>query len=429
MVNKSVLNHLQLFEFLKWNTDENHPLTQKKLRDKFSEDKVKDENKDKSIFNCLGDKKTFRNRLATLVAFCNSDSNTSNGHIFCNGIEQDSSSNFTSKGTRVKGFFYKHDITTSELDFIIHQIDSTTLIDDARKERLESELIHVLGNIFYYDQYRSRDNLRTKTFHFFNTDFPLQYFSIIDDAIRNNKMVTFKVAILDADGKLVVPNKHSKKPSHAYTETKHAPKPGSTRLVVSPYNIVLYKGIYFLIGNRLLSYNPRAKSYSYSSNFEVFRMDRIIDLDFEYRKNASSPINSKSFYEDKQQILLDNKVMIYKNGVAINRRNLSQNYGEVKFKIIWKNFSNSFPFIERNDYTFIQNTFGNYYTVDTSGPQPIVCVYTCEDCFIDWALVYINRIEILDDENNEMVARIKQKLEKILIEGLQQFKHNAKSTV
>ena len=66
--------------------------------------------------------------------------------------------------------------------------------------------------------------------------------------------------ILGANGNLVSPqNKHSQKTSNTSKDTKHAPEPGSDRLVVSPYNIVLYNGIYFLIGNRLLGYMPLKK--------------------------------------------------------------------------------------------------------------------------------------------------------------------------
>ena len=419
--NKTVLDHLRLLECLKWNTDAAHPLTQKNLRKEASESE--------DTLDCLGDKKTFRKRLATLATFCNCDSDTSNWHIYYDGVEKDLKPDSTSKGTRANGIYYKHDLSPSELDFIIHQIESSSLIEDSRKEYLEKKLIRLLGNKFYSELYR-KNNLKKKTLHFFTPDFPSSYFSIIDDAIRNNKMITFQMQILGANGNLVSPqNKHSQKTSNTSKDTKHAPEPGSDRLVVSPYNIVLYNGIYFLIGNRLLGYNAFKKIYIYSPDFEVFRMDRIYNLAFECRKNYNTnihtPIESKIFFNSKLHLLLDHKIMIYKNGVAIRNEQLSQkqNYGEIHFKVLWEKFPDQFPFSERNDYTFIQNTFGNYYTVDTSGQQPIVCVHTCEECFVDWALMYINRIEILDEGDIEMVGRIKQKLRKILTEGIEILDH------
>ncbi|NSE10602.1 hypothetical protein [Fusicatenibacter saccharivorans] len=79
--NKTVLDHLRLLECLKWNTDAAHPLTQKNLRKEASESE--------DTLDCLGDKKTFRKRLATLATFCNCDSDTSNWHIYYDGVEKD----------------------------------------------------------------------------------------------------------------------------------------------------------------------------------------------------------------------------------------------------------------------------------------------------------------------------------------------------
>lgn len=151
--NKTVLDHLRLLECLKWNTDAAHPLTQKNLRKEASESE--------DTLDCLGDKKTFRKRLATLATFCNCDSDTSNWHIYYDGVEKDLKPDSTSKGTRANGIYYKHDLSPSELDFIIHQIESSSLIEDSRKEYLEKKLIRLLGNKFYSELYR-KNNLNYK---------------------------------------------------------------------------------------------------------------------------------------------------------------------------------------------------------------------------------------------------------------------------
>ena len=107
--------------------------------------------------------------------------------------------------------------------------------------------------------------------------------------------------------------------------------------------------------------------------------------------------------------------MIYKSGTAINQTS-DPDFGFIEFKILWNKFPNNFPFSEREDYTFIQDTFGNNYKIRKTGKTPIVCVQTHKKCFIDWALMYINRIIILD--TCPMAAGVKKEIRGILEDGL-----------
>lgn len=60
VVNKTFLDTFYLLELLKWNTDEEHPLTQNDLRKIANSQKL----------NGLGDAKTFHKRLITLASLC-----------------------------------------------------------------------------------------------------------------------------------------------------------------------------------------------------------------------------------------------------------------------------------------------------------------------------------------------------------------------
>lgn len=415
VANKTFLDTFYLLELLKWNTDEEHPLTQNDLR------KIADSQK----LNGLGDAKTFHKRLITLASLCNNGNESKNWSLLYHGVEQDLLEGSSTPGTHVRKIHYKQPIMPAELDFMIHQIECSGLFDSERKDTLIELLIHMFGNKFYYDRYLTdKSKNRNKPYYFFSDEFHIPYFSQIDYAIRNEKTITFKMAILDGRGVLIpksAPKISSfKKDSDYPPNIKHAPLPGSNRLIVRPYNIVFYKGIYYLIGNRILGYfhdyEENLIFYRYAPSFEVFRMDRIIDFDFERRRNGHAPLPAKMCeHPEKLRAMLEEKAMIYKSGTAINQTS-DPDFGFIEFKILWNKFPNNFPFSEREDYTFIQDTFGNNYKIRKTGKTPIVCVQTHKKCFIDWALMYINRIIILD--TCPMAAGVKEEIRGLLEDGL-----------
>ena len=414
VASKSFLDTFYLLELLKWNTDEEHPLTQNDLR------KIADSQKLKG----LGDAKTFHKRLITLASLCNKGNESKNWSLLYHGVEQDLLEGNSTPGTHVRKIHYKQPITPAELDFIIHQIECSGLFDSERKDTLIELLIHMFGNKFYYDRYRvDKFENRNKPCYFFTNEFQIPYFSKIDYAIRHEKTITFQMAILNHTGKLIPISAPSVFKANAFSypqNIKHAPRPGSNWLIVRPYNIVFYKGSYYLIGNRILGYyhyyEDNLNLYRYAHTFEVFRIDRIINLDFERAINTATPLHAKMCdHPERLRAALDEKAMIYKNGTAIYHKP-DLNFGFIEFKILWDKFPNNFPFSEREDYTFIQDTFGNNYKIRKMGKTPIVRVQTHKKCFIDWALVYINRIVILD--TCPMAAGIKEDIRGILEEGL-----------
>ena len=160
VVNKTFLDTFYLLELLKWNTDEEHPLTQNDLR------KIADSQK----LNDLGDAKTFHKRLITLASLCNNGNESKNWSLLYHGVEQDLLEGSSTPGTHVRKIHYKQPIMPAELDFIIHQIECSGLFDSERKDTLIELLIHMFGNKFYYDRYLT-DNIffqMSSTFHTFH---------------------------------------------------------------------------------------------------------------------------------------------------------------------------------------------------------------------------------------------------------------------
>lgn len=158
VVNKTFLDTFYLLELLKWNTDEEHPLTQNDLRKIANSQKL----------NGLGDAKTFHKRLITLASLCNKGNESKNWSLLYHGVEQDLLEGSSTPGTHIRKIHYKQPITPAELDFMIHQIECSGLFDSERKDTLIELLIHMFGNKFYYDRYLTdKFKNRNKPCYFF----------------------------------------------------------------------------------------------------------------------------------------------------------------------------------------------------------------------------------------------------------------------
>ena len=206
--------------------------------------------------NCINNKTTFRRHLSILAKVCNSDSEKENWRLFYTGVEHDLQPTLQNNSDRVGPIYYKHEFSPFKLDVLIHIIQSSGIFSSEEKTSLPSRLIRAFGNRYYIDRCHSMSSIAPQYCNFFETEFQTPLFAQIDSAIQNGKMIQFKMAILSETGALSVPV-------------------SSKLLTVSPYHIVCYKGIYYLIGNqrydKYISVSDGLPHYHYAPTFQVFR--------------------------------------------------------------------------------------------------------------------------------------------------------------
>ncbi len=397
-------NIIKLLNILKWNTDELHPLTQEKLRELSLE-----------ANECMGYKSTFKRLLLSIAETLNEDKNEDKWQIVFPGYKLHKSN---SKHYYTGPIFYRHEITNAELHFIIKQIHGISFED---KAKLVLKLIRNIGSKYYtnskniflesidYDNLESADYTNPDTIKHLNeiiqtTEFPTSLsenlysnLNIIEDAIIRKKLLSFTPSIIDKDG---------------------AAQPCKDRdYLFSPYRIIFYKGYYWLIGNRRLKdlYEKDGWKYNrYSDTLDIYRIDKLLNLSIAqncYELRAKTTFLTNPVF-GQQLDLLCSKIHVYKDNTQIKGTSITNEYGFIEFEILWNNFSKS----SVNDYSFIFDTFGHNFSIRQDNHKTIAGIYAYEDCFIDWALMNIDKIKILDTSPNSTL--IKSTLKDILSKGL-----------
>ena len=138
----------RLLEFLKQQTDQDHPATQSQLREAAGEELSK---------QIMGDKGTFSRRLGELMDAYNRDQE---GTVLPRQEWRIVSQGFNKTNPNGKNgkIHYSHEVSGNEMDFLIRQIRRTNYYTDAEKESLERRLRKALCSKHY--EYSDRALIR-----------------------------------------------------------------------------------------------------------------------------------------------------------------------------------------------------------------------------------------------------------------------------
>lgn len=369
-------NSIKILELLKWYTDEEHPITQERLRAKPGADKY------------MGYKTTFKRRLMDIATLLNGTSQSEKDwRVVFPGYAQDNSSDPNARHY-TGPMYYRHEIKKQELDFILDQLQATNQFTLQEKQDLSDRLVRLLGSVHYqHTAYHSiKDMLEISPC---DSDTLIANLNFLRDAITNQKMITFEATRLDENGNY----RRIDEPTH----------------MVSPYRIVFHKNAYWLLCNERLG-KTSTQGYSfikYSKSIDIYRVDKMKNL-----KIAQESLEKKAkyFWGTLEILRTLEKILCYKDGQKIIYSDITEDYGRVEFEILWE----SFPQRQRGDCSFIQDTFGENYNISKTGSQTIVSVQCTEDFFVDWVLGYVDKVRIIDSSPSAHVLkkRIRQILEK-----------------
>lgn len=357
--NKKMLERcFRLLEYLRKNTDKDHPTIQARLRES-------------ELKPILGTNETFNKTVSQLAEALNYDKHgvkpedewvlvykAFRDFYGENGDDADEMS------SSVKDIYFNHIFTNDEVTAIINALRTTKAVSRERAENIIKKLKNRLTSKYYQEP-----SYKLNSCEFTDTPRLSENLEIIQEAISDRKMLEFTFNYYGANGKLTPCNCHS----------------------VSPHYIVVNNGRFYL----WCSFNKFNNSW-------VFRIDLMTGVRISVYNKKPLPAEDTAHIRDlppemSDEFKVKHLYMSYETPLTVKLKNT-------------KTLSD-----DELTYTFIHDTFGSNFTV-IDEKEGIVRVRCSEFGIINFALEYNDCVEILDPpELREKIAeRVKQLNEKYL---------------
>ena len=381
----------KIWEYLKKNTDKDHPTTQAEMRE--------------SLDEFMGDKETFNRLIKDMAYIMNSDEHgykrEEDWKIYFHDFKKiygdaaedydeeakfdrdEEYEGFADRSMRIKGLYYNRTFSYDEINSIIEGILSTKTLDTKSAGRLIEKVEQNLTTKFYKkgakqickvmepelaDREQLRINLLT-----------------IQKAIDNNVRISFRF--------------------NGYTYQKKLEPVKDRKDMVSPYYIVASGGRYYLLAcKEVLIKGEKVK------NMSIWRIDLMTDIEIpginEQMKVMGIPRIPKKD--------VDNLPMEWTEDFQLKHLNMFYD------KPIWITLKIKSPKQEddparRNkaDYTFLHDWFGDnfrYVKTEKTAPYDDIVKVECSPlAMVHWALQYSDRVEVVAPEGvrNDVIGKIK----------------------
>ncbi len=262
MSKTSFRNIFKLLEFIRKNTDKDHPVTQAGLREA-----AKQQLGEGPAAEMMGDKGTYSRRLHELADAYNTDADgvllsKDEWKIVYPGYGRDKSD-----GKKNGKVYYSHPVNNDELDFLIKSIRETRDFSQEEKESLEKRVKSALASDHYhYDEFNGSIIRDLSVSEDDKTTLIENNISIIRSFMKKGLMID--ITVLSSDDE--------------------ADKAKSQIYQVSPYRIVYKDSLYWLIANwheRPAETFPENPYYVYERKFPwytdkltAYRIDLITDI-------------------------------------------------------------------------------------------------------------------------------------------------------
>ena len=244
----SLKNAFKLLEFIRRNTDKDHPITQAGLR-KLADSKLGEG----AATEIMGDKGTYARRLNELADAYNTDENgvllpKDEWKIVFPGYGRED------LGKKNGKVYYSHPVDADELDFLIKSVRESHDFTSEEKESLEKRLTDALGSAYYrYNEHNGRVTRNLSTVEDDKAALIESNISKIRSYMKKGLMIDIEVRLFEAEDD----NK---------TRTCQ----------VSPYRIVYKDSFYWLIANeheRPAETAPDNSYYLYERKFPWYTDD------------------------------------------------------------------------------------------------------------------------------------------------------------
>lgn len=379
----------RILDYLRWNTDKNHPTTQEKMRcdDRYPE-----------MDEYMGDKQTFNRLIKDMAKYYNTEDDDFKDekdwrihfkdwkkmYDEGEGLQYADEDSRELISMRISDLYYSGPFSYDELDLLIEGIWSNGSLDETMAEELSRKVYENLGTRFY--KYKSGQFRKIKEPVLCDKKMLKNNLDIIHKAIEKNVQIEFRF--------------------NGYTYNKKLEPTRRYKYKLSPYYLVANHGKYYLLGCM-----PYTKDGEEIKTMSIWRVDLMTEVDIHgvdeklgIAGEARIPMRQVKNLPDKwtEEFHLSHINMSFDEPEWLTLRILSKKTKDDKAKRMVPG------------YTFLHDWFGdNFRFIKTDEDNPdydIVNVLCSPYGMANWALQYSELVEVLEPEavRDEVRRKIKE---------------------
>ena len=359
----------KIVQYLKKNTDKEHPTTQAAMR------------KDSSISEYLGAKETSNSYINQIALALNSDANGSlnkakdwrvvfDAFSEVHGTQKNkttSSEYVNLEKLPIRNLYYNQEFSYDELDKIIECISLSDTLDDKTSKKLIKKIKNELATIYYEE--KSSNICKIEPERIVDSEYYRKNIKTIETAIENNVKLTFYYNGIDIEKKLE--------------------RESLSKEIVSPYYLVAHNGKYYVVACK-----DSFMGKNYKKVMSIWRVDLMSEV--RLFTDSSDKSNEKATAKNEVQ----NLPQEWSDDFHFSHMNMaSDSPVEVTFKLLELPRVDDISRSDKYSHTFLFDTFGSRYKCKTNrAGDEIVTVECAPSEMVNWALHYSDRVEILEPD-------------------------------
>ena len=384
----------RIWEYLKNNTDKDHPTTQAEMRKS-------------EVAEFIGDKETFNRLIKDMARTMNSDSDGYGykqeeewkiyfhdfkkyyGNIAeNNGEETDADRDeeydeFADQTMHIDGLYYNRTFSYDEINSIIEGILSTKTLDTKSAAKLIEKVEKNLTTKFY--KKGPKQICKVMEPELADREWMRINLLTIQKAIDNNVQISFRF--------------------NGYTYQKKLEPIRDRKDTVSPYYIVTSSGRYYLLACKEVVIKGEA-----IRNMSIWRIDLMTDIEI---PGVNEKLKIKGYPRIPKRDV-ENLPMEWSEDFQLKHLNMFYD------RPVWITLKIKSPKREddptrriRADYTFLHDWFGDkfrYVETEKTAPYDDIVKVECSPlAMVHWALQYSDKVEVVAPENvrNDVIEKIR----------------------
>lgn len=372
----------KILEYLKNNTDQDHPTSQADMR------------KSEEISSYIGHKQTFNRLIKDLAQILNSDEHgfkkEEDWNIHFDDFkraygdenlnEDDIEELIEQDSMHIQNLYYQRKFSYEEINSLIEGILSTKTLDTESARKLIEKVENHLTTKFYQKGAKCICKVREP--------------ELVDRQLLKNNLLMLQKAI---DENVQIAFRFN-----GYTYNKQLEPVREKKDIVSPYYIVVSGGRYYLLACKEIVRNKKS-----IKNMSIWRIDLMTEMEIATVEEMTQTRIPKREVENlpmewSEDFQLKHLNMSFDKPVKVTLRIKSEKEEHNPKKRV------------RPDYTFLHDWFGDtfeYIQTEQEAPfDDIVQVECSPYAMVHWALQYSERVEVIEPVSirNDIIEKIKE---------------------
>ncbi len=359
----------KIAEYLKKNTDKDHPTTQAAMR------------KDPNVAEFLGAKETSNSYINQIALALNSGEDGAlnkekdwkvvfDAFTEVHGSKKKKNAEaeyINIEKLPIRNLYYNQEFSYEELDKIIECISLSDTIDSKTAKKLIKKIKEELGTVFYEEKSSGVSKIEPEMI--VDSEYYRKNIKTIEDAIENKVKITFYYNGIDNEKKLE--------------------RESLSKEIISPYYLVSNKGKYYVVA---------CKDSFMGKNYKKVMSFWRVDLMTEVRIYVNSADKDSEKITKKEEV--QNLPLKWSDDFHFSHLNMASDTPvEVTLKLLELPRVDDISRSDKYSHTFLFDTFGSRYTyTETKSGDEFVTVECSPSEMINWALHYSDRVEVISPE-------------------------------